>query len=241
MLAAPGLHPVQGAADGQRQLPHIGGPPARGGTDLGFEGAAHRLALGGGVDAEGPVRPRLDKDVPQPGVLLDLQIDPAVKPAVGQRLGLAAEGGDVQRFAAVAADGQDVFLPQPDRAGQVDGEGGVSAGVVAHPLPVAVDGGLVGRRPEGQQQGAALPAFGRGKDAPVAADQLVIVFVAVVEGQGFDGVGQPDRRKSGVAAIGLQQGRGELRGEKPAVVPVEMFGAFHQAFTPLFRAGPDFA
>ena len=231
VLAAPGLDPVQGAADGQGQLAHIGGPPPRGGADLGLQRAAHRLALGGGIDAERPVHPRLDEHIPQPGVFFHVQADPAVQPAVGQGLGLAAKGRDVQGLAAVAADGQDVFFPQADRPGQVDGKGGVPAGVVAHPLAVAVDGGLMGRRPKGQQQGAALPAFGRSEHPPVAADQLIVVFVAVVKGQRFDGVGQADRLQ-GQAAGGLQQGRGELRGERPAVVPVKMFGAFHLAFAP---------
>src|SRR5699024_12669483 len=115
--------------------------------------------------------------------------------------------------------------PPADGPGQFDGKGGVPAGVVAPPLAVAVDGGLTGRRPKGQQQGAALPAFGCSEHPPVAADQLIVVFVAVVKGQRFDGVGQADRLRR-QAAGGLQQGRGGRRGERRAVVPVSVLGAF---------------
>ena len=150
MIAAPGLDPVQGAVDGQGELSSIGGPPAGRGADLGFQGAAHRLAVGGRINPKGPVGRCLDKNVPQPGVFLDFQGDPAVESAIGQGLGLAAERRNVQRFPAVAPDRQDVFLAQPDRAGQVDREGGITAGVMSHPLAVAVDGGIVGRGAEGQ-------------------------------------------------------------------------------------------
>lgn len=232
VLTAPGLDPVQGAVDGQGEFAHIGGPPPRRGADFGLQGAAHRLALGGGVNAERPVGPRLDEHIPQPGVFLDVQGHPAVEAAVGQGLGLAAEGGDVQGFPAVAPDHQNVFPSQPDRIGEVDGEGGVSAGVMPHPLAVAVDGGVVGRRAEGQKQGAALPALGRSEHTPVAADQLVVVLVAVIEGQHFDGVGQPHRLQIQAADLRPQQGRVIAGGEKPTVVPVVMFDAFHLLQTP---------
>src|SRR5699024_2109867 len=95
-----------------------------------------------------------------------------------------------------------------------------------------------GRRPKGQQQNAALPVFGRSEHAPVPADQLVVVLVAVIEGQRFDGVGQADRLQRGAVVGGLQKRGGELWGECPAVVPVKVFGAFHQAVTPL-KSGQD--
>ena len=227
MLAAPGLHPVQAAGDGQGKFPGVDGPPPGRGADLGLQGAAHRLAFGSRIDAEISLRSRLDEHIPQPGVLFDLQGHSAVQPPVGQFLGLAPEGRDVQGLAAVAADGEDVFLPQPHHAGEVDGEGGVAAGVMAHPLAVAVDRGVMGRRPDGQKQGAALPAAGGGEHPAVAADHLIIVFVAVIEGQGLDGVGQADRLQLQAGTVRFQQRGVELGGEQPAVVPVVMFGAFH--------------
>ena len=70
---APWVDAVQGAHDGQRQLAAVERPAPGGPADLGLQGAADRLAHGGGVDAEIALGLRLDEDVPQVGRLLHVQ------------------------------------------------------------------------------------------------------------------------------------------------------------------------
>ena len=162
---APWMDAVQGAHDGQRQLAAVECPAPGGAADLGLQGAADRLAHGGGVDAEIALGLRLDEDVPQVGRLLHVQRDGAVDAAVGQEIDLPAEGRDVQVFPAVAPDGHDVLLPQAEGFGQVHGKGRVAAAVVEYPAAVAEDGGVVRHGLKGQQDRAALPLLGREKNS----------------------------------------------------------------------------
>ena len=223
MLQTPRVHIVQRAGDGQGKLAAVHRPAPGGAADLGLQGAADRLAHGGGVDAEIALRLCLDKHVPQVGGLLDIQTDGAVDAAVGQRIQLPAEGRDVQILPAVAAHSHHVLLPQTQRAGQVYRKGGVAAAMVEHPPPVAEHGGVVRHRPEGKQHGAAQPLLGRKKLPPVAAQALVVVLAAIVIGQGLDRVRQPHRGKGKLRALRAHQRRVECGGEQPALVPIVVF------------------
>ena len=214
---------VQRAGDGQRKLTGVEGPAARGAADLGLQRAAHRLAHGGGVDAETALGLRLDEDVPQVGSLLDVKTDGAADAAVGEKIHLPAEGRDVQILAAVAADGHHVFLAQMEGAGQVYRKGGVAAAVVEHPPPVAEHRGVVGHGPEGEQDGAALPLSGRKKLPPVARELLVVVLIAVIVGQGLDRVGQAHLFQFQLRGLRPHDGGVEDRGELPAVIPIVVF------------------
>ena len=188
----------------------------------GLQGAADGLAHRGGVDAEVALGLCLNKDVPQIGRLLDVQTDAAVDAAVGQVIDLPAEGRDVQVFAAVAAHGHHVFLTQMQRTGQVYRKGGVAAGMVEQPPPIAENGGVVGDCAEGEQDGAALP-FLRGKKLPpVAAQALVFVLIAVVVGQRLDGVGDAHRLQRQFA-LRAHERRVERGAEQPAFVPIVVF------------------
>ena len=195
------MHVVQCAGDGQRKLAAVHRPAPGGAADLGLQGAADRLAHGGSVDAEIALGLGLDEHVPQVGGLLDIQTDGAVDAAVGQRIQLSAEGRDVQILPAVAAHSHHVFLSQTQRAGQVYRKGSVAAAMVEHPPPVAEHGGVVRHRPEGKQHGAAQPLLGRKKLPPVAAQALVVVFIAIIIGQRLDRVRQPHRGKGKLRAL----------------------------------------
>ena len=89
------MHIVQCAGDGQGKLAAVHRPAPGGAADLGLQGAADRLAHGGGVDAEIALRLCFNEHVPQVGGLLDIQTDGAVDAAVGQRIQLPTEGRDV--------------------------------------------------------------------------------------------------------------------------------------------------
>ena len=223
MLDAPRVHTVQHAGDGQGKLAAVHRPAPGGAADLGLQGAADRLAHGGGVDAEIALRLCLDEHVPQVGGLLDIQTDGAVDTAVGQRIQLPAEGRDVQILPAVAAHSHHVLLPQTQRTGQVYRKGGVAAAVVEQPPPVAEHGGIVGHGSKGQQYRAALPLFGRKKLPPVAGHPLVFVLVTIVVGQRFDRVGQAHRLQLHPGAFGADDGGIKGGGKQPAVVPIVVF------------------
>ena len=111
------MHPVQGAGDGQGKFPTVDSPASGGAADLGLQGAAHRLAHRGGVNAKVAFGPGLHEHIPQVGGLLDVQTDSTVDAAVGQRIQLPAEGRDVQILPAVAAHSHHVFLSQTQRTG----------------------------------------------------------------------------------------------------------------------------
>ena len=223
MLHAPGVDAVQGAHDGQRQLAAVQGTAPGGAADLGLQGAAHGLAHGGGIDPEITLGLGLDEDVPQIGGLLHIQRDGPVDAAVGQEIDLSPERRDVQILPAVAAHGHHVLFPEMQRLGQVHGKGGVAAAVVEHPPPVAEHRGVVGRGPEGQQDGAALPLPGGKELPPVAGDPLIIVLVAVIIGQCPDRMGQTHRLQLHPGAYGADDGGVECGGEQPAVVPIVVF------------------
>lgn len=148
MVQAPGVDTVQRAGDGQCQLAGIYSFGPGGAADLGLEGAAHRLAHSGGVDAETSLRFCLDEHIPQVGRLLDIQGYSPIDPAVGQVIDLAAKRRDVQVFPAVAAHSHHVLLSQMQRLGQVYGKGGVAAAMVEQPPPVAEDGGVMATAPK---------------------------------------------------------------------------------------------
>ena len=222
VLDAPRVHAVQRAGDGQGQLAAVGGPAAGRAANFRLQGAAHRLAHSGGVDAEIALGFGLDEHVPQVGGLLDVQADGAVDAAEGQVVDLPAEGRDVQVFAAVAAHGYHILLAEAQGAGQVHGEGGVAAAMVEQPAPVAEDGGVVGDSPEGEQHGATLPLPGRKEFAPVAAQPLVFIFVAVVVGQHLHGVGDAHRLQL-QHTLWAHERRVELGREQPAFVPIVVF------------------
>ena len=95
VLDAPRVHAVQRAGDGQGQLAAVGGPAAGRAANFRLQGAAHRLAHSGGVDAEIALGFGLDEHVPQVGGLLDVQADGAVDAAEGQVVDLPAEGWDI--------------------------------------------------------------------------------------------------------------------------------------------------
>ena len=223
MLQTPRVHVVQRAGDGQGKLAAVHRTAPGGAADLGLQGAADRLAYGGGVDAEIAFGLCLDEHVPQVGGLLDIQTDGAVDAAIGQCVQLPAEGRDVQILPTVAAHSHYVLLPQTQCAGQVHRKGGVAAAVVEHPPPVAEHGGIVRHRPEGKQHGAAQPLLGRKKLPPVAAQALVVVFAAVIIRQGLDRVGQPHRGKGKLRALRAHQRRVKGGGEQPALVPIVVF------------------
>ena len=109
------------------------------------------------------------------------------------------------------------------RTGQVYRKGGVAAAMVEHPPPVAEHGGVVRHRPEGKQHGAAQPLLGRKKLPPVAAQALVVVFIAIIIGQRFDRVRQPHRGKGKLRALRAHQRRVKGGGKQPALVPIVVF------------------
>ena len=223
VLQTPRVHIIQRAGDGQGKFAAVHCPAPGGAADLGLQGAADRLAHGGGVDAEIALRLCLDEHVPQVGRLLDIQTDGAVNATVGQRIQLPAEGRDVQILPAVAAHSHHVLLPQTQCAGQVYRKGGVAAAMVEQPPPVAEHGGVVRHCPEGKQHGAAQPLLGRKKLPPVAAQALVVVLAAIVIGQGLDRVRQPHRGKGKLRALRAHQRRVKGGGKQPALVPIVVF------------------
>lgn len=223
VVDAPRVDAVQGAHDGQGQLPVVEGAAPGGAADLGLEGAAHGLTHGGGVDAEIALGLCLYEDIAQISGFFHVQRDGAVDAAVGQVIDLAAEGRDVQVLAAVAADGEDVFLPQTEGFGEIDCEGRVAAAMVEHPPPVAEHGGVVGHGVKGEQHGAALPLLRGKKLPPVAAKALVIVFIAVIVGQRLDRVRDAHGFQRKLRALRPHDGGVEGGGEQPAVVPIVMF------------------
>ena len=81
----------------------------------------------------------------------------------------------------------------------------------------------MGHRPKGEQDGPALPLPGGEEFPPVTADHLIVVLVAIVEGQGLDGVRDANRRQFQLRAAGAEQRRVENRRKLPTVVPVVMF------------------
>ena len=223
MLNAPRMHPVQGAGDGQGKFPTVDSPASGGAADLGLQGAAHRLAHRGGVNAKVAFGPGLHEHIPQVGGLLDVQTYGTVDAAVGQVVDGTAERRDVQVLAAVAAHSHDILLAQMQGAGQVHRKGGVAAAVVEQPPPVAEHGGVVGDGSEGEQDGAACP-LGRGKELPaVAAQALVVVLVAIVVGQGLDRVRDAHRLQLQSGAFRAHQRGVEGGAKQPAVVPVVVF------------------
>ena len=222
MLDAPRVHAVQHAGDGQGKLAAVGGAAAGGATDLGLQGAADGLAHSGGVDAEVAFGLCLNEHVPQVGGLLYVQTDGAVDAAIGQVIDLSAKGRDVQVLAAVTAHGHHVFLAEVQRTGQVHRKGGIAAGMVEQPPPVAEHGGIVGDGPKGEQHRAALPLSGRKKFPPVAAQTLVFVFAAIVVGQHPHGMGDAHRLQF-QRAFRPHQCRVEPGREQPAFVPIVVF------------------
>ena len=217
------MHIVQRAGNGQRKLAAVHSPAPGRAADLGLQGAADRLAHGGGVDAEIALGLCLDEHIPQVGRLLDIQAHRPVDAAVGQVVDLPAKGRDVQILAAVAAHRHHVLLPQMQCTGQVHRKGRVAAAMVEHPPPVAEHRGIMRHRPKGKQHRAARPLPGGKKLPPVAAQALVFILVAIVIGQLPDSVGQPHRRKRKLWARRAHQRGVECGGKQPAFVPIVVF------------------
>ena len=222
MLDAPRVHTVQHAGDGQGKLAAVGGAAAGRATDLGLQCAAYRLTHGGGIDAEIALGLCLDEHIPQVSGLLDVQTDGTVDAAVGQVIDLPAKGRNVQILAAVAAHSHHVFLTQMQSAGQIYREGGVAAGVVEQPPPVAEHGRVMGNSTKGEQNSAACPLSGCKKLPPVAAQALVFIFVAVIVGQHPHSVGDAHRFQF-QSALRPHQCRVEPGREQPAFVPIVVF------------------
>ena len=223
VLDAPRVHAVQGAGDGQGKLPAVHRAAPGGAADLRLQRAAHRLAHRGGVDAEITLGPGLDEHIPQIGRFLDVQADGAIDAAVGQVVDLPAEGRNVQILAAVTAHGHHVFLAEVQGTGQIHRKGSIAAPMVEQPPPVAEHGGIVGHRPESEQDRAACPLPGRKEFLPVTAHPLIFVLAAVVVGQDFDRMRDAHRLQGQPGAVRAHQGRVECRGKQPAVVPVVVF------------------
>ena len=222
MLDAPRVHTVQHAGDGQGKLATVGGAAAGRTADLGLQCAAHRLTHGGGIDAEIALGLCLDEHIPQVSGLLDVQTDGTVDAAVGQVIDLPTKGRNVQILAAVAAHSHHVILTQMQSAGQIYREGGVAAGVVEQPPPVAEHGRVMGNSTKGEQNSAACPLSGCKKLPPVAAQVLVFIFVAVIVGQHPHSVGDAHRFQF-QSALRPHQCRVEPGREQPAFVPIVVF------------------
>ena len=109
------------------------------------------------------------------------------------------------------------------RLGQVYGKGGVAAAMVEQPPPVAEDGGVMGHGAKGQQQhGAALPFLGGKKLPPVAAQELIVIFVAVIIGQGAHRMRDAHLFQPRGQLCPHQCG-GKLWRKQPAVIPIVVF------------------
>ena len=107
-------------------------------------------------------------------------------------------------------------------AGQIYREGGVAAGVVEQPPPVAEHGRVMGNGTKGEQNSAACPLSGCKKLPPVAAQTLVFIFVAVIVGQHPHSVGDAHRFQF-QSALRPHQCRVEPGREQPAFVPIVVF------------------
>ena len=127
-----------------------------------------------------------------------------------------------QILTAVAAHSHHVFLTQMQSAGQIYREGGVAAGVVEQPPPVAEHGRVMGNSTKGEQNSAACPLSGCKKLPPVAAQTLVFIFVAVIVGQHPHSVGDAHRFQF-QSALRPHQCRVEPGREQPAFVPIVVF------------------
>ena len=174
---------------------------------------------------------RQNEHIVDPALLLDLQSNLTVKPAVGHIVDHIAERWDVLLLPAVHADGQQRLAAVGKRIGQLHAEGRVAAVVLGELFPAAVDLRTVSRRADGEKHALAAPCLRHVQRAPVAADHLIDAFVKVVIGRLTAGVRQFHRHNT--EALAAQEGVVPVLGEFPRAVECDSFCHGFPHSTPL--------